>query len=260
VWAAVGSREERNLGRPQPPGRVTWTQEDEDGDPYNVHGGMKVPCCASCGRDFEPGTVVCLACGFNQQTAEKTKREYQPLEREWETGLPYQKRMSFFVGAQVMMFVCGAFSGLLAENPDGFLTVWGLFAAMLGFVLGTYERINLTRTRRGQCTLTKTWRVFFYARPTQKLSLDGYEGIVTGRVNESLFWEWFIFVMLIITGVVPGLIWYYVALYTPTFYVALARDHGHPETFLYRGTNQDQMREMATDISDAVGMAYLRTC
>jgi hypothetical protein len=51
-------------------------------------------------------------------------------------------------------------------------------------------------------------------------------------------------------GLVPGIIWWYVAIHCDRFFVALSKHQGAPEDFLYRGLSQQHMEEMARSIKE----------
>jgi hypothetical protein len=55
-------------------------------------------------------------------------------------------------------------------------------------------------------------------------------------------------------ALVPGFIWWYVAIYKVYFHVALAQDHGHSEVYVYRGRSQEQMNEIADAPCSASGL------
>ena len=50
-----------------------------------------------------PEAVLCLRCEFNLQTGEKPVKVYDKVEREWESGWPYRKRLRLFLAGQCLV-------------------------------------------------------------------------------------------------------------------------------------------------------------
>jgi hypothetical protein len=143
----------------------------------------------------------------------------------------------------------------LTEQPEvlAFVLAWMAFGAMMSFLFGTYDRLDLRRTRGGKVTLTKTWRFCFV--PVRPFDVDvyAYHGVATGRAHSGGCWEWTVFLALLPLGLVPSAIWWYCAIYRIVYYVGLANAHGYPELNLYRGWSEDRMKEVARTVRDAVG-------
>jgi hypothetical protein len=122
---------------------------------------------------------------------------------------------------------------------------------LTAFLLGTFDRLVLARDKRGQVELTKQWLVCFIPQAPQRIDPREHEGIVTGQGHDAGFYEWFILFTLIPFGLLPAVVWWYVAIHRDTFQVALSRDHGYPATLVYSGGNQVQMEEIATALANA---------
>ncbi len=228
--------------------------EEQEGTPY-LMADKDLPTCPKCRKQMTEGAVLCLACGLNQQTRKKTTREYQPLARSWETNMPLGRRLFWWGVLVAMVLAIGALSAALASmKVIGFLISWVVFGALLAFLLGTFEKINLTRDSKGRVTITKTWRIGFVAVAPNRTEVFGFEGVVSGQWADGGFWEWFIFLTLFPMGIVPAIVWWYHILRTSAFHVALARDHGRPAVYVYRGRRQDQMRDVADTLCDASGL------
>jgi hypothetical protein len=255
-----------------------------DGSPYEVAGGVPAP-CPNCNRPLDPETVVCLSCGFNRQTRQKLKQEYQPIARSWETDWPLRTRLLIFLMIQGGSLGLGVLSAVLggAELKD-FALSWFLSGFMLAFLLGSYERIQLTRNRKGRVELSKFWRFAFVPIPRKDVPVWRHEGIVTGKYVSAGYFEWLVLLGMLISGVLPvcldilstigfgtmehpvkivaqliiGLIppgiWWYFTIHKLTFFVALCRDHGFPETYVYKGWHEEQMHEIAETLRDASGL------
>lgn len=230
--------------------------EEEDSSPYTVEGADEVK-CPKCCLMLPPGSVLCVRCGFHLKKRKKVTRSYQPIERVWETSAPYSTRMTAFCACEVFFGILGLIGVFWSgANLGVFIGAFLGLTAMLAFLFGTFDRIHLSRDSRGRVRLTKTWRVAFF--PLTPLLIDAwnYEGIVSGQHREVSTWEYWIFFFLLFFAVVPGIIWWYLAIYKVTFHVSLSRDHGFPSFILYSGGSEAQMKEIAYALRDASGLPY----
>ncbi len=145
-WPSVDAPDDKNEG-------------EEDSSPYVVEGADEVR-CPQCSMMLPAGSVLCVRCGFDLKKRKKFVKTYQPIEREWETNYSLQTRLTILGTCEALalalgligVFVGGADLGVLAGS-------FVLLTAILGFLLGTFDRIQLARNERGRVQLTKTWRV-----------------------------------------------------------------------------------------------------
>lgn len=230
-------------------------EEEEDSSPYTVEGAEDVKCPKCCFM-LPHGSVLCVRCGFHLKERKKVARSYQPLDRQWETSASYVTRLMVYYGCLAVSMALGLIAVFWAGADLGvFIGAFLLLAAMLAFLVGTYDRIHLTRDARGRVKLTKTWRVAFYTLQPQTIDVRSYEGIVTGKHREVTVWEYWIFFFLLFFAIVPGIVWWYITSKT-TYHVSLSRDHGFPEYILYSGWSEIQMKEIAYSLRDASGLRY----
>jgi hypothetical protein len=231
------------------------TEDEDDEKPYGF-GDADVPLCPRCQKPLPDSSVVCVGCGYHRRKRKKIVQKYEPLVRRWETDFTYRQRMRVFVVLQAMVVTSGLLMVLGGDSTLlTFLTSWFLFTAMAAFLLGTYERLDLERGARGHVSLVKTWRVLFIEMKPVPIELYGYEGLVSGRFDESGFWEWFVFFCLL-PGVITAGLWWYFTMHKARFFTALAQDHGYPALYLYRGWSQEQMRDIACTVRDAAKLRY----
>jgi hypothetical protein len=227
-------------------------EDDDEPDPYMM-ADRDVPRCPKCHKDMTVGAVVCVSCGFNLRTRKKAKRSYQPIARSWESDMSLTTRL-FWLGAFQAFHAVLTGSALMSGNGWPFMVAWAPMTAILCFVLGTYERIDLTRDSRGRVTLTKRWRFCFVPLAPQETEVQGFEGVINGQWNDTGLFEWLVFLSLLCLGVIPAFIWWYNAIYKNYYHVALARDHGHAEVYVYRGRTEQQMHEIAAAVCEATGL------
>jgi hypothetical protein len=231
-------------------------EEQEDSSSYTVEGADDVKCPKCCFM-LPPGSVMCVRCGFHLKKRKKVGRTYQPMERDWETTASYSARLTAFCICEAVSLVLGLAAVFWAESDLGvFIGAFLLLTAMLAFLFGTFDRIHLTRDVRGRVQLTKTWRVAFFALGPQSIDVRRYAGIVTGQHREVTFWEYLVFFFLLFFALVPGIIWWYLAMYKVTFHVSLGSEHGFPEYILFSGWSEKQMKEIAFALRDASGLPY----
>jgi hypothetical protein len=233
-----------------PPARPRQADDDDDGQPYEVTGGPE-RLCPECGKLLEDGAVLCVRCGLNTATGEKKTQTFQPLQRHWVTGWGFQARLIAFIVGEVVAFVSGTAAILLGADPCTFVTTFLMFSAMLGFLVGTWETLDLERNTKGRVRLTKTFRLYFFPASVKKINLGEYEGVITGKSHEVTFLDWIMLFILCGFALIPGIIFFYLAFFKHSFYVALVRDHGNPEVTLYRGGNEAQMRDIEHTVRDA---------
>jgi hypothetical protein len=243
---------ERSLELDEP--EVSAQEDDEDdGQPY-LMADREQPRCLKCKKEIEEGAKVCMTCGFDQRTRKKVKREYQPLARSWETNMPLGQRVVLFLAVHGGSLLLGLVPAILGSSALSFLACWAFFGTLLAFLLGTFSKIDLTRDHKGRVRVTVTWRFCFIPFAPRSTEVRGFEGVVAGQYDPSGFWEWFIFCWLLLPGILPALFWWYFVIHKIAYHVSLARDHGYPAVFVYRGRQEEQMRDIAHTLSDASGL------
>ena len=211
-------------------------EDEEDSSPYTVEGADDVQ-CPECCMMLPPGLVLCVRCGYHLTKRKKVAKTYQPIDRLWDTNGSRQGRLTVFWCMEI------------------FSLVMGLIGVFVGWAnLGMFMPFSRTRDQcrgscwvrliasnsmrgylRGRVRLTKTWYVCFFARQPQTTAVSGYEGIASGRHRDLGQWDWLIFFFLILSGVIPGLIWWYFAIHKINFHASLTRDHGYPAYMVYSG-------------------------
>jgi hypothetical protein len=234
------------------PGGEPNSDSDNHGQPYRVLGEERK--CRECGKTLSPDGTVCPHCGFNQQTGEKAVRVYEPVALHWDAGLPLHRRLIVFIILECIALALAIVGTAIAGHPAESLTSLLFFTVLLAFLLGTFDRIELMRSKRGRVVLTQTWRVLFIARPTITIPLREYEGVATRLGHDVGVLDWIIFAMALLSGIIPGLIWWFWAMQQDTYEVALTKDHGYPARILYRGWNQGRAQEMVRTLQEVCGL------
>jgi hypothetical protein len=230
--------------------------DEDDPSPYAVEGADEVR-CPKCSFMLPAGSVLCVRCGFHLKRRKKVVKTYQPIDREWETSYSRNQRLAFFFVCEVLAAALGLVGVFVGGAPLGaFIASFLVMTAMIGFLLGTFDRIHLTRDERGRVRLTKTWYLCFFPRQPQTIDVRGFEGIVSGQHRDVGCFDYAVCLVLFVSGIIPGIIWFYLAIYKVTFHVSLSRDHGFPEQIVYSGWSEMQMKEIAFTLRDASGLPY----
>jgi hypothetical protein len=226
------------------------SQEDDD-NPYGVEGGEDAH-CPGCQKVVARDAVICVGCGLDLRSGRQVQKVYDPILKHWDSGWTYRTRLTLFLIGQGIALL-GSVGAVLGGQLLAFFGSYALFTLMTAFLLGSFDALDLSRTRKGRVVLIKIWRICFFPQPPQTINVFEYEGITTGRDRESDFWEWFICLVLLPLFVLPAILWWWVFIARDRFYVALLRDHGHPSMMLYRGFDEAKMRDISTSVRQATG-------
>ncbi len=230
-------------------------EDEEEAPPYELV-DRDLPRCPRCYKDMPVGGVLCASCGFNLRTRKKVTRTYEPISRSWDTDMSLTTRLiclGGFQGFHLFLTLCAAVGGFATP----FLVAWVPLTLIVCFVVGTYDHIDLRRDTRGRVTIERRWRFCFIPLQPEVTEVRGFEGVVCGGWNDAGGLEWAILISLLCLGLLPALIWWYLAIYLNHYHVSLARDHGHAEVTVYRGRSEEQMHEIARAVCNATGLRVL---
>jgi ribosomal protein L32 len=236
------------------PRRAALGEED---DPAYAFTDQELPKCPECGLVLPLDSTACSRCGFHLQTRRKAVREFKPVTRSWESDMSLRTRLALLAGAEAVYLLTAAVAAWGGMDLDGLLLFWAVFTALLMFILGTFDRITLTRDRKGRTKLIKRWRAAFVPLPPTTTNVLAFEGITTGQWYNPGILEWFVCLCLVPLGVVPAIVWWYNAIYKPQYRVALAQRHGQTAEYVYRGRSVDQMNDIADTIAKVGGLRRL---
>jgi hypothetical protein len=245
------------------PGPVTertgphrWADDaDDDGRPYALPPAeVKTRPCGSCGKHIDVVAVVCVHCGYDAAAKKKVERVFTPIDRAWESGWPFQRRLAVFLvaqGANLLTLIIAAAAGESLSLSIGMIL---FYVAIQAFVLGTFESVRIRRNKKGQVEMTSLWRVAFVPMAAKKINWREREGVAFGHYDDTGMSDWIIFVELLFMCVVPALLWWWFVIRSDHFFAALTRDRGYPETYLYKGLSEAQAKEICQIATDATGL------
>lgn len=187
-------------------------------------------------------------------------RDARPIRLEWEAVASLRTRLCVLVSYEIALLVLGA-SWFFGDDSSlrEILVTSVLFSALAAYVLGTYERLNLSRNHQGRVVLSKTWRCCFIALGTKKIELKGYEAVATTANQERVVFDWLMLVWLLSLGLAPGILWWIFVFSKPNYQVALAKSHGQAATVLYQGTDEKRMNEIAQTVGEVCRYRWRRT-
>ncbi len=238
------------------PNLLEGTQEEHDDQalPYAVPGdGTKT--CPECQYHLPLDSTFCVHCGVDFQTKKKPKKRFQPIDQEWEPRMNLQLRLQIFAGLQVLNVLL-----ILAFRSDvGF---YGSVVALLfqgglqSFLIGTFEKIRITRTAKGQASLIKTWRICFI--PMQPVEIDWRKSHALGIIHTHTtgLLEWFTFFYLLLLFIVPGVLFYWWVIHPMRYQVVLCDVYGSVDDVIFRTTSDEQPDEICRTASTATGLMY----
>jgi hypothetical protein len=227
---------------------------EDDDKPYNVAGDDEHQPCLNCRKPLPRGALLCNHCGFNQETGETLERVYKKVDKQWEAGLRFQTRFTVFLALTGSAFLATLIVSFTDGNYWAWLCSWLIGTGLWAFVVGTYARVNLTRSRAGQVRLTKTWRCCFIPLTPNDVRWRGYVGIAISRSGHAEFLDWLALFFLAPWGVVPAILWWYYAIRPDQLDVTLTKEHGVPAMLLYRGQNEAMAKGIVATIRSVTGL------
>jgi len=210
--------------------------------------------CPDCRKDLPPDARLCVHCGFNLETGKRPVKVFEEVHKIWEAGWPYARRRNLYILCQAVILPLGLLGAAFTGRWAAFLTPWCTFSVLLAFILGTFDRLDFTRDRRGRTRLIKTWRYLFLARPPEVIDLRDYEGVATGPADKNIM-DWIVCLALA-PSVIFAILWWLYVVRAPDFHVSLTQHHGFPEMPLYKGSNQNRVKEIADTLHEMAGVPY----
>ena len=229
--------------------------EDDDGQAYDLPPAeIKTRRCEACGKDVDFKSLVCIHCGYDTAKKEKVERTFSPVDREWESGWPLQRRLQGFVGIVALDLI--TFVMIIVVDGSAVAGLCGtvFFVALQAFLVGTYEHVRIRRNRKGQVEIIKTWRIAFVPMAPQKINWKEKLGIAFGHYDDTTILDWIILIVLLLSTCIGGILFWWFVFHADRFYAALTRDQGYPDVYLYRGLSDAKAREICQIATDTTGL------
>ncbi len=241
--------------KPKAPPRK-WADDDEDdGLPYDIPADeITTKPCEACQKEIGLDAVVCIHCGHDHRNKEKAERVYSPIDKTWEQGWPFARRMTVFLICQVLNVMTMGVGIFAVDQVAAATTATLVYVFLQAFILGTYPRLRIRRNKKGQAEITNTWRVCFIPIGTRKVDWRSHEGVSYGVYDGAGVLDWCMFVLMLEFLIIPGIIWWWYVIRSDRFFTALTLQNGALETYLYRGLREDQAKEITQTITDATGL------
>lgn len=165
-----------------------------------------------------------------------------------------QARVNVFLLLSALSLTFAIIFAIIEGGLVGFLCGWLCFGLLLAFLLGTFPRLELSRSKKGQVRLKRIWRFCFYSRNPTNIPWRGHDGIAVCRFHKSEFLEWIVFVFLLPFGIIPAIMWWIFIIHSDQFEVSLTRDHGTPAELIYRGRSEEMANDIATNLRNVTGL------
>jgi hypothetical protein len=229
--------------------------DPDDGLPYRMAAGAMQK-CPECGKELPANAATCPACAAKDRAVEKPPKVYAPVEYHWEAGWSLHKRVIAFIACQAVVLPGLVYTVAQTGEWWGSFTIWFFFTAVLAFVAGTYDRVDLERSRRGRVKLSKHWRVLFFPGRTTRYDVLEFEGIRTGMARDVDFSDWIIMFLFLPAGVFPGVLWWYYFIHKDQYTVFLTKEHGYAAETLYQGLSQEHAQEVAHTVSEVAQLPF----
>ena len=242
---------------PAGPPLLDGTDDFDDDQPYAVPGTGTTP-CPHCRGELPLDAEFCVHCGRDVATGRKPTREYQPLTREWYEGWPQKTRWAVFAGVlaldAVLLGIAIAGNGGIASNVIGMT----FNVAMQAFIIGTFRRLHVKRTAAGKATITLARWIAFVPTSAGKIEWRRSQAVGTVPTHDAGVMAWFFFVYLLLLGVVPGLVFYWMVIRPERCEVTLCDLYGATDARVFRASGHPEGTEIARVISTATGLTYRR--
>ncbi|QEL13919.1 hypothetical protein [Limnoglobus roseus] len=239
---------------PRGPNLLEGTQDEDDDKPYAVPGdGTKA--CPECNCRVPLDATMCVHCGVDFQSRRKPKKAFQPIDQAWEPRMSLQTRLKILAGLQVVNLLLMLLISNAGSFAGGVLSL--LFQGGLqAFLLGSYEKLLVKRTAKGQATLTVQWRIAFV--PVAPIKVDWKKSHAIGPIATYTpgLVEWFTFIYLLFLFVLPGVLFYFYVIHPVRFQIVLCDNYGSTDQVIFRTTSQEQADEVCSVTSTATGLQY----
>jgi hypothetical protein len=131
-----------------------------------------------------------------------------------------------------------------------------LQTAMQAFLIGSFDKLVITRTAKGKAEIHRHWRLCFWPLQPQKVDWRVSHGTAVVPLHTVGVFEWMMMVYLLLCGVVPGLLFYWFVIKPERFDVVLCDVHGSTDQMIFRTSSRDIAVEICTMISEATTLAY----
>jgi hypothetical protein len=231
-------------------------RDDDQTTPYAVPGtGTKR--CTECRGELPLDATLCIHCGFDLAAKQKkAKREYTPLYREWEPYISMSTRMKIFIGMQFLNLLILALAVIFNWGAGSGLVAAVMQSAMQAFLLGTFDKLVVTRTVKGKADIQRYWRVCFIPIQPQKVDWRVSHGVAIIPERGAGVFEWMMMVYLLLAGCLPGLLFYWFVIVPERYNVALCDVHGSTDRQIFRTTSRDVADDVCSVISEVTTLDY----
>jgi hypothetical protein len=266
------------------PPLLEGTQDDDDDRPYTVPGDPTKKCPA-CRKELPRGAEFCIHCGADLTAGQKKKREYQPVDRTWESVASLSLRIKAFLVIQVANVLMVV--NILATGYNSVAIGTVAFNVFLqAFLLGTYDTLRVRRNVKGAAKIIKQWRICFLPQPTITINWKKSHGVgivaihnpgcleyallliilffgfgqmsgwILSREIDSMY-MWLVTALFVFpVSFAPAAAWYWFAICPERFLITLCDEYGSTDDVLFRTTHRQTAEEVCETTAETTGLMY----
>ncbi len=239
---------------PRGPNLLEGTQDEDDDKPYAVPGdGTKA--CPACNCRVPLDATMCVHCGVDFQSRRKPKKAFEPIDQAWEPRLPLETRLKILAGLQVLNLLLMLLISSATSVTGGLFSLF-FQAGLQAFLLGSFEKLSVTRSAKGQATLTVQWRFAFVPLTPRRVDWKKNHAVGSVATYTPGMLEWCTLIYLLMLGVLPGVLFYFYVIHPMRFQIVLCDVYGSTEEVIFHTTSQEQSDEVCRVTSTATGLQY----
>jgi hypothetical protein len=133
--------------------------------------------CPECDERMVPGAVICIECGFDRRIGRRRKTKVKRVERDWVPPPgPIARVVSLFVAVLVVGGICIAVV-MYGGPPLPTALTFAVLTGVTTLVAGWYDTLHLARNSKGALMLTQTTHILFIPLMTWSVDLAKCEAI-----------------------------------------------------------------------------------
>jgi hypothetical protein len=213
-----------------------------------------------------PGAVLCIHCGFNRKTRKQLRTvSRRPQDHWYKGGLSYLVRLLLYF---LILLLSGGLSAVLARDFSVIIALvpLGLWLVPGALLLGTTQRITVTRTAAGKPVLIRRRLIAFVPAGRTTLDLEPYTTIRPRAEPGGLDAQVIVpLLLLLLLCFVPGLVYLLVRLTMAPPSLFLLEIGGDPDDYgleqiprqvVFRGYNEAKMRRAGDALEQIADMRY----
>lgn len=184
----------------------------------------------------------------------KPAKSLIPASESWDSHWSLAARVKVLAVMLSVNLIAFPIGWTLLDSFSAALSTLVTMSLLQTFLIGTFDRITLSRSSKGAISLIRAWRVAFFPLEPKRVRWSGFESLRIVQMGGSHIEDWILFVILLPYGGILALLWWWFVIRPERVNVALCTAHGVADTILYRSTDMAQAKKVATSIAAMTGM------